>query len=127
MLQISSCRTYSQKSCLDPNDLHNYWPVSNLCFIAKILEKLVLSKCSSNYNSHNPYNSRQSAYRPDHSTEAALLKVVDDLFLSPNKGNISVIALFDLSSALDTIDHPILVHRLHTDIGFTDTVQRLSI
>ena len=31
------------------------------------------------------------------------------------------------SSALDTIDHPILVHRLHTDFGFTDTaLQRFS-
>ena len=31
-----------KKRCLDHNDL-NYRPVSNLCFIAKILEKLVLS------------------------------------------------------------------------------------
>ena len=57
-----------------------------------------------------------------HRTETALLKVVNDLFLSLNKGNISVLALLDFSSALDTIDHPILVHRLHTDFGFTDTV-----
>ena len=28
-----------KKRCLDHNDLNNYWPVSNLCFIAKILEK----------------------------------------------------------------------------------------
>ena len=33
-----------------------------------------------------------------------------------------VLALLDFSSAFDTIDHPILVHRLHTDFGFTDTV-----
>ena len=52
----------------------------------------------------------------------ALLKVVNDLFLSLNKGNISVLALLDFSSAFDTIDHTILVHRLHTDFGFTDTV-----
>ena len=63
-----------------------------------------------------------SAYRPGHSTETALLKVVNDLFLSVNKCNISVLALLDFSSAFDTIDHPILVHRLHTDFGFTDTV-----
>ena len=50
------------------------------------------------------------------------LKVVNDLFLSLNKGNISVLALLDFSSAFDTIDHTILVHRLHTDFGFTDTV-----
>ena len=33
-----------------------------------------------------------------------------------------MLALFDFSSAFDTIDHPILVHRLHTDFGFTDAV-----
>ena len=85
-----------KKRCLDHNDLNNYRPVSNLCFIAKILEK--------------------------HSTETALLKVVNHLFLSLNKGNISVLALLDFSSAFDTIDHTILVHRLHTDFGLTDTV-----
>ena len=122
MLQISSCHTYSQKKCLDHNDLNNYRPVSSLCFIAKILEKLVLSQVSSYLNSHNLYNTCQSAYLPGHSTETALLKVVNDMFLSLDKGKISVLALLYFSSAFDTIDHPILVHRLHTEFGFTDTV-----
>ena len=108
--------------CLDHNDLNHYRPVSNLCFIAKILEKLVLSQVYSYLNSHNHYNTSQSAYHSGHSTEAALLKVVNNLFFSLDKGNISVLALLDFSSAIDTIDHPILVHRLHTDFGFTDTV-----
>ena len=111
-----------KKRCLDHNDLNNYRPVSNLCFIAKILEKLVLSQVSSYLNSHNLYNTCQLTYRPGHSTETALLKVVNDLFLSLSKGNMSVLALLDISSAFDTIDHTILVHRLHTDFGFTDTV-----
>ena len=114
-----------KKMCLDHNDLNNYQPVSNLCFIAKILEKLVLFQVYSYLNSPNLYNTCQSAYRPGHSTETALLRVVSDLFLSLNKGNISVLALLDFSSALDTIDHTILVHRLHTDFGFTDTVLQL--
>ena len=109
-------------------DLNNYRPVSNLCFIAKILEKLVLSQVSSYLNSHNLYNSCQSAYRPGHSTETAvndkqlLTTVVNDLFLSLDKGNISVLALLYFSSAFDTIDNPILEHRLHTDLGSTDAV-----
>ena len=53
-----------KKRCLVHNDLNNYRPVSNLCFIAKILEKLVLSQFSSYLNSHNFYNTCQSAYRP---------------------------------------------------------------
>ena len=111
-----------KKKYLVHNDLNNYQPVSNLCFIAKIVEKLVLPQVSSYLNSHNLYNTCQSAYLPGHSTETALLKVVNNLFLSLNKGKISVLAMLDFSSAFDTIDQPILVHRLHTDFGFTDTV-----
>ena len=86
------------------------------------MKKLVLSHVYSYLNSHNLYNTFQSAYRPGHRTETAILKVVNDLFLSSSKGNISVLALLDASSAFDTIDHSILVHRLLTDFGFTDSV-----
>ena len=102
--------------------MNNSRPVSNQCFIFKILEKFDLSQVSSYINSHNPFNTCQSAHHPGHSTETALLKVVDDLFHSLSKGNISVLALLDFSSAFDAIDHPILVHRLHTDFGFIATV-----
>ena len=33
-----------------------------------------------------------------------------------------MLALLDFSSVFDTIDHPIHLHRLHTDFGFTDTI-----
>ena len=102
--------------------MNNYRRVSNLCFIAKIFEKLVLSHVSSYLSSLNLHNTCQSACRPGHSTETALLKVVNDQFLSLDKGNISVLAVLDFSSAFGTVDHPILVHRLHTYFGFTDTV-----
>ena len=108
--------------CLDHKDLSNYRLASNLCFIANILEKLALSQLSAYRNSHNLHNACHSAHRPGHSTETALPKVVNDLFLSLDKGNISVLALHDFSSAFDTIDHPILITCLHTDFGFTDTV-----
>ena len=85
-------------------------------------ERLVLSQVSSYLNSHNLNNTCQSAYRTGHSTETALLKAVNDLFLSFNKGKMYVPALLDIYSAFDTIDHSILVHRLHTDFGFTDAV-----
>ena len=104
--------------------MNNYRTVSNLCFIAKILEKLVSSQVSSYLNSHNLHNTCQSAYLPGNSTETALLKAVYDLFLSLSKGNISVLALHDFSSAFGTIDHPILVHRLNADLEYTDAVMQ---
>ena len=102
--------------------MNNYRPASNLCIIAEILEKLVLSQVSSYLNSHNLHNTFKSAYCHGNSIETALLYVVNDLFLCLSKGNMSVLALPDFSSAFDTIDHSILVHRLHTDLGFTDAV-----
>ena len=35
---------------------------------------------------------------------------------------IKVCLILSYAPAFDTIDHPILVHRLHTDFGFADTV-----
>ena len=106
--------------CRDVKKVGNH--CSNLCINAKIQEKLVLYQVSFYLNSHNLYNTCQSAYHPSHSIETTLLIVVNGLFLSLNKGNIFVLALLDFSSAFDTIDSSILIHHLHTDFGFTDTV-----
>ena len=64
----------------------------------------------------------QSAYCPHHSTETALLKVTNDLLSAMDDGKISVLVLLDLSAAFDTIDHEILLHRLHNVFGFGNTV-----
>ena len=50
------------------------------------------------------------------------MNVVNDLPLSLNYGKVYVLALLNFSLALDTIDHSIIVHSLHTDFGFTDAV-----
>ena len=64
----------------------------------------------------------QSAYRPHYSTETALLKVTNDLLCAKDDCKISVRVLLDLSAAIDTTDHGILLHRLHNVFGFGDTM-----
>ena len=78
-------------------------------------------KNSDHLSANNLYNRFQSAYRPGHSTETALLKIVNDLLLSLDDGNVFLLALLDLSAAFDTIDHSISLHRLHHDFGIQGT------
>ena len=104
-----------KKPGLDPNDLKNFRPVSNLPFISKILEKVVLTQLQKHLSENDLLEIRQSAHRKNHSTETALLRNADDRL-------VSVLALLDLSAAFDTLDHPILLQRLETKSGISGTV-----
>lgn len=95
----------------------NHRPVSNLSFISKLIERAVMLQLSLHLDTHNIFPTLQSAYRPNHSTETALLKVTSDLLHNLNNQEISILVLLDLSSAFDTIDHSILLKRLHRDCG----------
>ena len=59
----------------------------------------------------------QSAYRANHSTETALLRVYNDLLLAVDAGDAAVLVLLDFSAAFDTIDHGILLRRLESTFG----------
>ena len=111
-----------KKANLDPNCLSNYRPVSNLPFLSKVLERIVLRQFLQHLESHSLLEPFQSAYRKCHSTETALLHVVNDLLQASDSGHVSILSLLDLSAAFDTIDHDILIKRLHITFGCSGTV-----
>ena len=68
-----------KKHGLDCNTLKNFRPVSNLPFVSKVLEKVVLSQLQEHLNDNNLFEVKQSACRKGHSVETAVLSVLDSL------------------------------------------------
>ena len=64
----------------------------------------------------------QSAYTPNHSTETAVVKVVNDIHLALDSGQCVFLVLLDLSAAFDTIDHEVYLSRLKENYGVTGEV-----
>ena len=109
-----------KKASLDPDVLANYRPVTNLSFLSKVLERVVCSQLTEHQSIFNLLSPCQSAYRPHHSTETALLSLCNDILMSLDSGKASALLLLDLSAAFDTIDHGILIARLKNLFGVSD-------
>ena len=71
----------------------------------------ILAHCSK----HAPLRNNQSSYREYHSTVTALLKVQNDILLSMDKQELTLLVLLDVSAAFDTVDHTILADLLEND------------
>ena len=85
-----TCLLKKPNMCVD--DPNNYRPVSLLSFLSKLIEHVMAKQLLKHLTACDLYVSVQSAYRPNHSTETALLKVVNGLLLAVNSGEPTVLA-----------------------------------
>ena len=106
-----------KKPALEPEELKNYRPVSNLPYVSKLIECALSAQLNEHMLKNSMYEIFQSAYRKAHSTETALTRVQNDILCSLDDKNCVLLLLLDLSSAFDTIDYSVLLSRLFTYIG----------
>ena len=94
--------------------LANYRPISNLKVISKIIEKVVAVRLQKYLEANQLHEPLQSAYKLFHSYETSLVRVHNDILVSIDKRHCVMLLLLDLSAAFDTMDHDILLTRLHS-------------
>ena len=90
----------------------NYRPVSNLCFISKIVEKVTLDQFNQHCQENDLVPEYQSAYRKKHSCETNLVKLVNDTLRNMENQLVTAIVILDLNAAFDTVDHDLLLEVL---------------
>ena len=113
-----------KKPNLDKNELKNYRPISNIRFLAKLIEKAVPKQLLGYIDEHKLNLPLQSAYKVNHSTETALLYLQNDFLQALDNWKAVFVLSLDLSSAFDTLDQspPLLLTRMKEDYGVTDLV-----
>jgi len=105
-------------------DVSSYRPILNLPVLSKLLERLVLRQLIDYLQSADLLPVNQTGFRPGHSTETAVLRVLSHILLAVNRGEVAALILLDLSAAFDTVDYEILLQRLQFTYGIIDVAYR---
>ncbi len=96
----------------DETNFSNYQPISLLPAISKYFQKVIFSQTYDFFHKEKLFYESQYYFRNKHSTELAVLEIVDRLITEMDNGETPINIYLDLSNAFDTLNHNILLHKL---------------
>lgn len=97
----------------EPESISDLRPISILPAISKIIEKYIYQQLSSFSEEMQIIPTCQSGFRKSFSTSTCLVKILNDIRHHEEEKNSTCLALLDFSKAFDTIDHQMLLAKLH--------------
>ena len=109
------------KKTATPSAPTDFRPIALLCFLFKVLEKIVYDQIHGYLVEKKILNPRQAGFRQNNSTETALLRLTEDIRHNIDKRKLTIILLFDFSKAFDTIS-PSRLLRVMGSMGFSRVV-----
>ena len=90
----------------------NYRPVSLLTTVSKVFERVFFTRLSSFLITQKVLYELQFGFREGHATHMAVIKLLDTIITSLEKGELAMGLFLDFSKAFDTVNHVILIQKL---------------
>ena len=93
-------------------DVNNYRPIALLSNFNRIFEKIVFKRIESFIEQKNLLAPSQYGFRKTHSTQHAILDIVNAIQTNMNNRLFSYGIFIDLKKAFDNVDHEILLRKV---------------
>ena len=110
VLKIARVKALFKKGNI--HDPANYRPISLLSTFSKVYEKVILYQLSDYFEEQKLLFNSQYGFRQNHSTDYAVLELVDQVSSLMDQNKIPFSIFIDLSKAFDCLDHDILIQKL---------------
>ena len=95
------------------DDPGNYRPISVLSTVNKIFERILHNRLYKYLTKFNILYEYQFGFRKGHSTTQALVDITDRIKFAIDKKELTCGIFIDLTKAFDTVDHNILLQKMH--------------
>ena len=96
----------------DKTKLINYRPISNLPTLSKVMERLMYNRMMKFINKYNILTTCQYGFRPNHSTNFAIIDLINAITQHLNNKSKAAALFIDISKAFDSLNHNILLRKL---------------
>lgn len=96
----------------DADESSNYRPISVLPVLSKVVERHIHDSLYQYLSESNLIYKHQSGFRKKHSTETALIHIIDELLFNLDDDRVNGLILVDYRKAFDMVDHTILMEKL---------------